>query len=556
MEEPSSGKMAQGSRLLSSLWRRDWFLLVLLVLLASGVRAWMIDHTAVAARDSIGFIRYAWQLEHQPWRTVLKSSLHPPLYPATVLAVSVPVRRLLHTSDCFAMQYSAQLASSLAGIVLVIPMFYLGKELFDRRVGFWSAALFQCLPVSSRALSDGLTEGLFLLLAATVFVLACRALRNGSVVRFGLCGLCGGLAYLTRPEGVLLVGTIGLVLLGQQMLPAWRKHWGRTLACAASLGLTALLVSAPYMTIIGGFTNKTTPNGILRAGAAEHGEEETPVDREMPSPSAAICYTANTPALAVVWGTWWPTWTESHHGGSLSWGLEAYIKEVGKGFHYLVWLPAFLGLWWFRERLRSAPGAWVMLLVCVLHSLLILRVAAVAGYLSERHSLLLVLCGSFWAAAGVQEIPRRLSAIGARLAYNPKIVTWGGHPRAVEVLLLVLMTVYGLPSTLKTMHPSRIGHREAGRWLADNTDPSDEVIDPFCWANYYAGRDFLSGTQPLPASGHVPMRYVVLDYGSHHSRIPLLRVAEKIAEGGKIVYHWPAQTMPGEALVRIFEVPR
>ena len=61
------------------------------------------------------------------------------------------------------MVLDCQLASSLAAVLLVIPMFYLGRELFDRRVGFWSAALFECLPVTARITSDALSEATFLL---------------------------------------------------------------------------------------------------------------------------------------------------------------------------------------------------------------------------------------------------------------------------------------------------------------------------------------------------------------------------------------------------------
>src|SRR5438067_1669545 len=64
-----------------------------------------------------------------------------------------------------------------------------------RRVGFWSALLFQCLPASARILSDGLSEGVFLLLTAVALLLAVHALRSGSVACFTLCGICGGLAY-------------------------------------------------------------------------------------------------------------------------------------------------------------------------------------------------------------------------------------------------------------------------------------------------------------------------------------------------------------------------
>src|SRR5438128_566227 len=106
---------------------RDRVLILLLMVLSGAIHGWIIAHTEVAARDSIGFIRYAWQLEHQPFVSVLRHNLHPPLYPLTVLAVSVPLRHIVDASDTVIMQLSAQLASTLAGMLLVIPMFYLGR---------------------------------------------------------------------------------------------------------------------------------------------------------------------------------------------------------------------------------------------------------------------------------------------------------------------------------------------------------------------------------------------------------------------------------------------
>ena len=41
---------------------------------------------------------------------------------------------------------SAQLVSALASVLLLVPMFYLGREVFERRIAFWSCLLFQCLP--------------------------------------------------------------------------------------------------------------------------------------------------------------------------------------------------------------------------------------------------------------------------------------------------------------------------------------------------------------------------------------------------------------------------
>src|SRR5258708_6849336 len=119
----------------------DWRFLLLLFLLVLPLRIWLVCTTEVAARDSIGFIRYALQFEQKPWQDVLLGNHQHPGYPLAIWAVSQPVRAMAGT-DAMTMRISAQLASTMAALALLIPMFYLGKELFNRQVGFWGALLF------------------------------------------------------------------------------------------------------------------------------------------------------------------------------------------------------------------------------------------------------------------------------------------------------------------------------------------------------------------------------------------------------------------------------
>ena len=194
------------------LFRRDWPLLLLLLLLAGGLRVWQVKTSEVVARDGIGYVHIAWQLEHDDWRKVIPASGRHPGYPLAVLAASTVVRRVYPGSLPDMMEASAQLASSLASILLVIPMFFLGRELFDRRVGFWATLLFQCLPASGRVLADGLSESQFLLFAVTALWLAVVAFNRRSPWCFAGVGVFGALAFLTRLEGGLIVAATGLVL--------------------------------------------------------------------------------------------------------------------------------------------------------------------------------------------------------------------------------------------------------------------------------------------------------------------------------------------------------
>lgn len=512
---------------------QDLACLVFLLFLAAGMRVWLISHTEVAARDSIGFIRYAWQLERQPWAEVLRHSQQHPGYPAWLLAVSWPVRSVLRDNDARAMQLSAQLASAIAGVLLVIPMFYLGKELFDRRVAFWAAALFQCLPVSARIMSDALSEATFLLLTATALLCAVRALRSNSPFRFGLCGLFAGLTYLTRPEGVLLVASTGLVLIALQAFPAWRRSWRQVLACAASLTLTAVVVSLPYVAATRQFTTKPTGRELLKTATAEKGIQDLPfLDRP------AVATTVRPLPVSL-----WAVWAQAHEKGSLLWCGRALLTELIKGFYYVAWLPALVALWWFRQRLRLVPGAWVLLVLCLVHGLVLLRLAMVMGYVSERHVLVLVLCGIFWAAAG-------LCALGSWWA------TLVHTQPMLGVFLPLAVACAGLPQSLKPLHANRAGHHAAGLWLAAHTQPADPITDPFCWAHYYAGRVFWEGLTPPIPEGHRVTGYVIVERPDReHSRLPLIARAQQLAEQGQLVYHWPEERPVDKADVFVYAVP-
>src|SRR5947209_3580317 len=82
-----------------------------------------------------------------------------------LLVASVPARLLFPNDLPYAMQLAAQLASAGASVLLVAPLYWLGRELFSRRVAFGAVLMFQCLPCSGRIVADGLSEGVFLLFA-------------------------------------------------------------------------------------------------------------------------------------------------------------------------------------------------------------------------------------------------------------------------------------------------------------------------------------------------------------------------------------------------------
>jgi hypothetical protein len=518
--------------------RRDLALIALLLLAAVALRAWHLRHTEVAARDSIGYIRYAWQLSHHPWVESIADPTHGqhPGYPVAVLATSSLVRRFVSGPEALVMQLSAQFASSAASVLLVVPMFFLGRDLFGRGAGFWAALTFQCLPAASRVFADGLAEGVFLLLAATALLGAVRAFRAHSPAWFAVTGLFGALAYLTRPEGALVVAATALVLLGVQC-GRRRAPWRRFLACGSALAVTAAVVGCPIYAITGKVTVKPTPLSVIDSMIAP--DPEGPA---LPPPGGGEVRAA---PLFAVWSV-----GEGRHASR--WAFKAVGQEFVKGCHYVLWLPMLLGLWWFRDRFRLRPGSWVLLLVSLAILVLMWRVAALLGYVSDRHLLLPLLCGSYWAVAAVPRFVTASAALAGRLRF---LARWKDRlPTAASpvwaALLLAGFVAAALPKTLEPLHANRRGFRDAGLWIADHSRPWDAVMDPYAWSHYYSGKVFLEDESPAPPEGQTKMCYVVIE-ASGREHVRLRQIQEAIAQAGRGRKVWERAARRGQDVVDV-----
>lgn len=483
-----------------------WLLLLLVV--AAGLRAWQITHTEVATRDSIAYTRYAWRLGVEPFTHVAQTSEHHPGYPILVYLASIPVRDAVPDDLPYAMQLSAQLASCLAGILLVVPMYLFGCELFDRRISFWATLLFQVLPASGRLMPDGLSEPVFLLFAATSLFAACRAIRTGRLLWFTLAGLSSGLAYLTRTEGLILAAVTGLVLLLGQLRRQTKRSWTRVVLSGSVLTFAALVMAAPFMLLIDGISAKPGVKNVIM----------------QPAGQAAV----STPLPLAVWNFDQGVRPEDRYG----WAAWAVVAMIDKAFFHVLTLPFVVGLLFTWRRSRDNPAAWVPLTLMAVMLPLLYRLGQSNGYLGERHVMLIALCGIFWAVAAL--------AIGAAKIARVR----PGYPVApLTIGLFVALTLFPLPKTLARLHGERQGFRLAGEWLAANAAPEDLIYDPFSWSSYYAGRTFVRGQKGQPTPEDYTLRgkhftcYVVLDESrSEHRHLwYLLEPVSRIAKQGKEV---------------------
>ena len=470
--------------------RGDLLLLLLLLGIGAAVKGWVWANTTVLTRDGIGFLEYASRLNQEPWGHVLRNTVQHPLYPFEILAVAkVYARFTSEPLTCYDWEFCAHLANFLAGLLLVVPMYFVGKRLGGRGVGFGAALLFQVMPVPVRVTVDTLTEGTYLLFAALALWTALIGLDTRRLRWLCLAGACGGLAYLARPEGALLPMSIVLTLLGLWWLGRW-EGWRKTGVALAGVSAATLLVVVPYWWTIGGLSAKETFRHML---PTMQGPSSPTSSHRTPSGRGLLLASRFQPGV---------------DGEDYDVTPLLVVREVGKelvkGFHYIVWLPACWGLALLVRRFRAVVQDSSLLLILVLgmgNLLILFWLGYRAHYVSERHTMLLVMLGCWPALLAVQAgatwLAQRWSALQ-------------GRELTLQGFTVALLVGFGLVQAVQPLHEHRLGHRYAGEWLKTHFRDGDQLIDAYGWVGFYAGQRTPPHTMPLPVKGRL---FLVLEEG-------------------------------------------
>lgn len=500
---------------------RRWLLALLFI--SCLLRAWHLISTEVTARDSIHFIRMAWQLEHEPWKEVLSKATQHPGYPIAILGMGKLIRPAFPEDLPTAMQVSAQMVSAFASLLLVFPLFFLGRSLFGPPGAALGVFLVQFLPVTARLFPDGLSEALFLFFVFSGIWLFQIGLRQERLTPLALSGLLTGFAYLTRPEGGLIL--IACLLVGGYLLlikQTWLIRRGRGYALVALLILAAafMVPAVPFALTIGRLTSKPTATRILQANPVEATGHLNPGPNQRGIPAGPV------------WAAWYDFQREGAPG--VAWGIWATTGMVIRGLLFAFWLPALLALWKYWDRIKGDPGCLTQTAVACGIYFALVRVAANLGYVSDRHLVLIVVPALLLAGGYLVDWHCRLWGKGNQAGIMSGRLKL---ERTIFVVLGLIALVSGAKLTLEPLHSNRSGFKVAGDWIRKNGRPGDEVIDPYQWAHYYAGRVFLENTKVAQVRSDPPVHWVVLEKGkSKHVRLNLPQEDQLLAQGAKLAF--------------------
>jgi Dolichyl-phosphate-mannose-protein mannosyltransferase len=425
----------------------------LLLIGASVLLGWLAAHTEVIFADGMRYINQAKIIDQGAWERGLFRSVDHPVYPLAIVAA----HRFLGGLGPDDWQKAAQLAAVIAGVLAVIPIYLVAVELIGAANAWLACLLIYMIPINGHVMADAMSESAFLLFwcfglwSTLKFLRTARLSWLSPIIVFSL------LAYLTRPEGLVvpvsLMATLVLLKMRPSLeFPKWSRRWALAL-----LVLGPILTASPFVLLKGGISTKPSLNRILS-------------------------FAPRAPAMAVERER--PLEPEQSRLKTLLIATKAMVRAVAGATTLPMMLLAPLGI--AVNRTSTADRrTWLLIGTMLgLSALAMIRLHETCGYCTPRHAMMVGWILIAAGAAGLDPSVRPLGRIAARVMGNP-----APFPRMEAVIKIGLvgscMAVWG-PSTLAPLDRAFVGYRQAGEWLAALAGPDEGIIDLKGFSLYYA----------------------------------------------------------------------
>lgn len=191
--------------------KREMLLLFTLVFMAFAVRIYSLRFFPVISTDGTSYVGAARALG---------------MGDPTTLGVSGFYPVLIWVASLFAPDFEAagRYVSVLMGSMLIVPLYFLGRELYSRKVAIAASLLAIVWPSLVSFSCEVMTQATNATLVTAGLYLVWRTSVRPSLPGGCLAGFCLGLAYLTRPEGLLLFFLLPLALIlyrGRELRAEW-----------------------------------------------------------------------------------------------------------------------------------------------------------------------------------------------------------------------------------------------------------------------------------------------------------------------------------------------
>ena len=358
-------------------------------------------------------------------------------------------------------EVAGKLISSFFGILVIFPVYFLGKRVFDQKIAFFSAFFLAIHPYFRRFSGDVLKESTYLFFLAIAIWFTLKTVQRGKMYSYLFVPFFSALAYLVRPDGIeiLLVVFFYFFFIKKFDLP--EKKWTVILL----LLLSSVILFLPYLLHL----REATGEWALSKAKSIGGILGLGVMRDEVSFMTKVIYSLKKLNLEI-FAIYHPLFIFLLAIGLLKRG-SSHFKN-GKKFlisffvlHYFVLFLLILNLteWKSGERVQEY-------------------------LLSGRHVLPLLLISIYWVGEGFLTIYhwicKKLEPYLSAHSLDPK------RRMFVMAGLLILVLAIVLPKTLKPQRYERLSEKWAGIWIKNQSGKGMTIFTTVPRVAYYADGDY------------------------------------------------------------------
>jgi hypothetical protein len=422
---------------------------------AAALLGWLIRHNETSFADGLRYIHRAEQIQLEGWQSGFAHGIDHPLHP-----IGIAVVHAILGGDGPASWQRAALVLCFASVVLlVVPTYLVTLDLFGEKAAWMGCVLVLVNPIVGYVVINVLSECTLLLWWMFGLWAAVRFLRDGRFVWLPLATGFGALAYLTRPEGMLLPAGLGATLVILPLLRASRINWPRWWLAMSFLLGGLILVVGPYIAIKGGIGTKP---GIAKVLGLAPRSDPLGLERERPLLSNQS-----------EWETYW----------------IATIRML-KVFRAAVTPPVFpfalLGLLLAGAARPQIRAHLFLAITLAAAGCALARLHVTAGYCTVRHGLIPGIILTLAAAYGMTWLMDRVSIPGRWLALAHQRLRPG--PAVWAALIAVFVVIPNVRSS-GPLNPGPFSvYHQTGEWLAQHTRDNEQILDLTDWSLYFSRR--------------------------------------------------------------------
>jgi len=474
MEEAASNFKQEGKM---ERKRSHWKILLFLLALAFVLRIFLVIYPEVLHNDGTEYIRHAKEVLVGDWMGGRSS----PVYPA-----------LIALAYTFAKNY--ELAgiwiSVIFGALLVISVFYLGKEIFDERVGKISGLLVAVHPILFIYSGSVLTESTYYFLIATSVLFGWYTFSKGRFYHVLLFSLFVSLTYLTRPEaiGFLFVFCVWVLLVNP---PNGKRNFMRRAGIILLSIFCFLLFSSPYLIQLRKELGKwqISKKTIISIGSISD-EEDTTFEAVVAKEKINLLVLLKDPVALL---------------GKIGIGFLESFYRFQQVFNPILFLLALLG--WIKIFKIKSSRTFKANFYILSHYVFFFALVFPFFWTHRRYVSHMIPISIPWAAFGCLEV----------MGWVNRWIEQENLRKKVSIILLFLL-LGGLFIQGRVIHPRghRVIQKEAGLWMQENLPKGVKIMSRRPQEAFYAELPWIripekNYEEILKVARSTKARYLIID---------------------------------------------